>query len=895
MVKMKKVLTQLRARGEKSESGYTLMEILVAIALLAVLTVAITTTIINTTQTSDKFTRGTMNESQLLNAVSLVTRDISLANKITYAGEAGLSVETLENNAISQVSYFYWNLDANSIPAKPATIAGEATPDDPFAQVRANKASLPTQPGIVEYRIINGNTASPIIRNLVEGYSPGGNVAYQLFTYYDTKNKEILLDASSSLHVANNKLDTIRRVEIHFTSYIDDRANAMEIKTSATPRFLGQSTTSQNGSVTLDKMQKPILYGHLAPRTREANVWWTPIAGADSYILYRGNRLGSPQESVIAVLGGADSKYDDTTVKPGETYTYRIVAQGFVGDSDSSDAVRLRVTPDSSSFTNIDTKRGDDGSPISGYTVARNLTNQLSWKASAGENIKYRLYTGSGASATLLYDGAGLTYAHGSRNYGDVTRYYVIAYNDTIQSFDPNNPSFVTGGTAPDSPYIDLISPPIRATITGTALNDTTSPSRPIAKNLITVTNTAANPQSKGYEFEIGNTATTVTSSAQTGTRTTFEDTPGWGSTRHYSATAYNDAGDGPTSNVVKVDQIPGPFAISSLSNPTGYAWVIRQEAIKGSLAKTETRGVMSASWGASTGATEYDVDRRVSDYLSNPAIPKSLFDYETDKPNLKATTTSFSGVQPGSIYNVTVSAVAANGKTRATTEKLLTRPDVPQSGMAEQMCLANGAGVTVAEGQSPWPVQNYGAYVQSNTYPKYGAATGTDISYNLKNGSAPSTKKNQSLSTGYFTWLQNDGYGNSATISFQNVIDAKIGTDRGVKFGLSDGERRSYALDLTLESVAQFTGACNTTTGGKIIGAAGTTNGYNWVIPVNVCYGYRLGHDYSQYYMDPNDPWRAGYVYGGSGYQPWFVKNNGACKWRYDPVTGTDPYWQSQ
>lgn len=879
---MKKVLKDFIKKHGKSESGFTMVEILVAIALLAVVVAVVTSTIINATQTSEKFSQGTMNESQLLNAVSLITRDVSLAQKITYAGADAVAIETVEGNTPSNVYYFYWKGTEASIPSAPA-----------FAQVKGNAARIPSQPGIVEYRVVNGDTSNPTVRTLIEGYNPGGNSEFPLFTYYNQKNDEILLDAATTPpHVSDDNLGEIRRVEIHFTSYIDARDNAMELKTSASPRFVGAAVKPVAGNQTLEKPQTPLLYGDITPRTNTGKVWWTAIAGAESYTIYRQNRTQTPLIKVAGTVAGNVTTFDDLNLAWGETFEYYVVAQGFAGDGDPSSKIRLRTTPQPTAFVNVDPRRGQvAGDSITGYTVARGLTNQLSWAPSTGENIKYKLYTVSGAVKSLVYDGPLTTYSHSGRSYGAVTRYVVVAYNDTIPSYNNNFPGNVTGGTSADSPYIDLESPPLRPTATGVARNDLTTPSATDATNIITVTNHGANPLVDGYKFKYGTADNAITTVGQSNTSTSYSHLPGWGSKTFYSVTAFNNAGESESSDIgalppVELNQPPGPFSINSLANNNGYGYVVMQSTDEGSLASVKSRGDMSADWTDASGVQGYTINRQVSNSFGRALLSKSTVDYE-DAGSMSGSSANFSGVQPGVIYTVSVNARASNGLVRTVSSTLLTRPDVPKRGILEATCLANGV-----NGNG----QQLAMYVDADTNPKYGYANKTIVSYN-KDGYVAAAEATVPISSSVFAWQRLDHFGQLGKILFRNYIASDAVADNAANFGTSYSERLSFPLSLEVATLAPFNGACNTTTGGKIIPQAGTMWGSPWVVPIYVCYGYQVGHDYSQYYVDPANRSAKGYVYQdyADGYQNWMSRNSSTgCVWRLAPKVGREPYWNS-
>ncbi|MBC9705836.1 MAG: hypothetical protein H9W81_12865 [Enterococcus sp.] len=871
---MKRTNDFLRNRGH-SEHGFTMVEILVGIMLLAGVIAVVTSTLINATQTSDKLTRGTLNQSKLLDAVSLVTRDISLSKDVEYASTNALSLKTIEEGVESNVKYFYWNGSVSSIPA-----------DAKFDDVRKNVSLLPSEPSIIEYRVVGTASAAPIVRGLIEGYNPGANSA-SLFVYFDNKNNELLTDNKGLISKEN--LPSIRRVQIHLSSFIEGREKQMEIKTSASPRFMGvESGTSQAGSnkfQEIEKTQTPELYGDLIPQTRVAKLEWTPVAGANGYAIYKQNRLenGAVAWILEETTGNNVTTYDDPTVKPGETYEYYVVAHGYMGDSSPSNTVTLRVTPDATSFVYIQPTRGQDGSDISGYTVARDLNNQISWAASAGENIRYNLFILEGSTKKLIYSGPATTYKDTGKSYGATTRYTVVPFNSTLPAPTPNR-NGVTGGDAPDSPAVDLISPPLAPSITVDRLNDTTTPSRSGPVNKINVTNSGdKNPTAKCHQYFAGSAQSTATSQITSKvTATQFEHGVAWGSSTYYRAIACNDAGDSPFSNTIGINQIPGPFDINSLVNNEGYVRARSVEERVESIRLINKEGKMSASWSASAGSAQYSVSRSVIDYLGGGVLPGS-FNYNSGIGSTTERSAVMTKVHPGALYRVTVTAKAANGTTRSTDATLLTKPDVPQWGVLETMCKANGKNSD----------QDLAMYVNSNTFPRYGGADETNISfsrkqYNTNNYLSAPGGYTTGLGTNVFAWQQMR-MSEEVSITYQNGIsDARI-RQLNPEFGRSASELKSYPLNLSTVNLASFNGACNTSTGGLVIRNASLSE--TWVVPYNVCYGYEPGRSYTDAWYFPNNL-GAGAVFYDQRQAGMIQNTQGGCRWRFAPGIFTAPEW---
>ena len=436
---------------KKSETGFTLIEILVAIALLAIVSIVVTSTVLNATQSNDKFARGTMNESQLVDSTSLITREVSLATNIVQAGDDNIVMDTLEAGVPYREHFFMWM-------GSPAANPSDLGVDQNFiTKYGINTATFPKVPTLMEYKVKNGDTANPIIRTLIDGYSPGTGAA-PIFTYFDAENNQLTLDATTYLVPAAD-LTNVKRVELRFTSYITGRDLPMEMATSAVPRSaVIQGTAPVKLGDPLITIATPYLQGTLAPGTTTAKLSWGAIAGATGYTLYRENRLQATNPQVAAIIpDGSTTTFDDINRAWGEDYTYSITASGPAGVSALSNKITLTVVPDKTRFINFNTKQME---PVANWTVARDLKNQLTWQAMNGAT-GYTLYR----AGVQIYRGPSTTFADVGRNYGDVTQYTVLAYNSG---------QYGSGGNGAMSDPASLISPPKAPAITGVA-NDTNS------------------------------------------------------------------------------------------------------------------------------------------------------------------------------------------------------------------------------------------------------------------------------------------------------------------------------------------------------------------------------------------------------------------------------------
>lgn len=917
------------AKGRR-EHGLTMIEITVAIVLLGIIMLFTTTTILSTTQTSDNFTQSAQSESNLLDAMSLISRDVSLTNGFKYASAEALSMTTLDSGNESQVYYFLWN----------PSISGKGIPaDSSFDAVRSSISKLEKhESGLIEVRVVNGNTANPIIRNLIPNYTPGGS-SDPLFTYFNVEGEEVLLQAGTEPKVSKDNLESLRRVEMHFTSFVESRSNAMEMHTSAVPRLLGMVSASEQGNLKFDtnRLPPPELNGRLTPKTNTAELWWSSVAGADSYQIFSLKDNGtsySPLRTVEAKSGII--KENHTSLTWGSDYRYKVVAYDHRGASVDSNIVHMRVTPSPTSFDNIEPLRGINGESIKNYTVARNLQNSLYWKKVNGANTEYKIKASeNNGDWTILWNDLKLqTNIEGGKDYGDETRYTATAYNDIIAVVNPDGSTYATGGEAQPSDPVNLISPPIAPALNVTAINDIIKkdPSIKAPTNNVQVSNIASIKTEKELEFFVadtnnfGQSYSLVKKGANTSSfvddmkeHSSYDSNKGWGTNSYYFAIASNDAGDSPVSQAKnnEAKQHPGPFEFTNLSNNEGYANFYSKDSEIDVTQTLKQVGKMRGEWNKSLGAGSYTMERKVnSAYRSKSNTLLQMKDQNTGKvvdfesgDSFKGNTTTFEvkGTSPGVVYTVSMKAKSsANDLTRTTSSTLLTRPDIPQSGYLEAMCLADG---------SVGGKQTHGMYVNANTSPKYGMANRVEVEYlkqfgTMKGGETRTLANGEDNSNGFF-WQELDSLYNTGTIKLNTVITQDMISDSSVDFGKTANERKSETPYLSVTMLNNFNAPCKfgyEYSGPNVLGTEGNAvrwkgqdNGYRWIVHQFVCYGYVPGRAYGDFWVLDGKEYKRGYStaqkneYSGSGTfsRKWdFIPTDG-CIWRLDPY-GAEPFFQS-
>lgn len=690
------------------EDGFTVVETLVGVALITIAMAVALVVFIQATGTSERYVETTSNQADLTNAITKITHSLSTSPTLTEATE--YSVEFKDSTG-ETVRYMYFQ------PTNPAhkkymtnfkTVTGETY------NYGKTPRTLPSSKGeeyLVEIRTINGKANFTVLATGVD--MEQDNTGMPLFTYYDKSN------AIMEPPVGKDELMRVTRVGVRIVSATSTRAdtNAMELGTSIsfTGSRFGTEVQPGNTMPNLVAPGKPVLQGILPRPTQKATLSWPLVAGADAYILYRdGNQ--------IATLGESDTSYVDNNRPWGGDQTYHLVAAGPGGLSPESNSVLLRVVPERPAFTNVNPKAAGSGS-----TVARDLTNHLSWTPRSGA-VGYKLFRGN----ELIYKGSNTSFADTGRNYGDVTSYTVIAYNDIV-----NN----SGGDSLESAPVSLISPPPAPVLTASHSNGVRNLSwtkatnatkydldrtTPAAKGIYdgsalkATDNQAVSASSftyrvrggndagwspwstatvqprpgpitlKGFDWDDGakgdralggrntlewSAATNATEYKLTGggygtdfrhTGTSGANARPYGSTTDYTVAACNITGCGPAS-AVTLKQAPGPFSVSSVSQRK-RSGVYDPDAGKGGGSWGDiplTTQQLTVNWGTSTAADSYQIRDGSNNVVRSASSSRT---YTT------------SSVTPGGAYSYQAVAYASNGTHRKTSiERVHMAPSAPK------------------------------------------------------------------------------------------------------------------------------------------------------------------------------------------------------------------------
>lgn len=710
----------------RKEHGFTLVEMLIVIGILAIVGTIATTLVINATQSDQKFSASNMTQGELLDSVARITTQTTYATSIMMAEDTKLKVLTSEDGIDYETSFFYWDNSADDLPTG------------------VDKNRLPDQNAFMEYKV-NKASGQVTVTNLISNYTREAG-AKPIFSYYNSQDDVIPTPIQSPA------LPSIKRIGVYFSVTPEGRDAPMEIATSAIPLMSTTDAAHATGSA-VPIPQRVDLHGILPPGTRTATLNWSSVAGATQYNIMRDGAL-------LKSVGPSVTELTDANLTWGQTYKYTVVVTGYAGQSSPSNEVRLTVVPEKTRFININSTKGLENINTAGtesgtvngvanenYTVARGLTNQIVWEKRSGAT-SYKLLDSTGK---VIYNGPD-TQAQHARNYGDVTTYTVIPSNTGEHG---------SGGAGLVSDPVTLISPPLAPVISVVANDDT---SKTPSSNTVTIKTPVAN--AKGYIFKSGS------KSGSTGefTRTTGagpqSPSANWGSTTWYAVVAFNDAGNSPESNNVEAKQRPGPFSITGINQSSRSYYTNRLE-YDGTAAGTNP-GSVSANWGSAAGSTRYHYSVDIENAFGGSIVGGT----GNRGADVTSTGMSLSSITPGAIYQFNVTAIAANGTTRdATVKRFQTAPDVPRNGQVWLVCQDRG-----------YALQFHNHIYLADTRPLFGAADRTTQIQFSNNGAGSGKNYSFSPQANRSDMTNSDGNRHlySSGFNLTNELDIRSGVSWG-------------------------------------------------------------------------------------------------------------------
>lgn len=526
-----------RLPGNDREQGFTLIEILLVVVLVAAIGVGITAAIMNATQATDNATAATMTQRELLDATSSVTRDVSTATEIKAAGDYFLQTESLTNGAPQTVTFFLY--DKGRSDSEHSKVV-EKLLDNSDIKSQLNIS----QPTVYELRENADGTFH--VRPIVVGFNV--RQGDPLFTYYNAKGEVIATDYNGfdlAGTVANP--DAIRRVQMKFVADSEGRDVPLELATSITPR-LGTSTGLGGGpGGVLASPAATTLTAVLPAQSTTTQLSWTRVEGATGYTLYRDNRKQTIRPEVVGTYDGNTFTTTDPGRTPGEQYSYYVIVSGPGGTSVKSNTAVVTATPPAPAI------RG----------TVNDRTNTISWDEVNGvgslatpantPSAGYKLYRiADDGSVSLIYTGRETSYADSGRNFADLTGYYVIPFNQGGDGLKSNEIQLLT---RPYAPVVSVAPAALECTTSGTpsAVVSWVGGGSPAGKNV------------DSYQiYSNGN----AVGPAQAASKSTYTVTGlAWGTTYNFTATAANSGGTSDPSAQVSWTAPPG-----KVQNVTGKA-----------------------------------------------------------------------------------------------------------------------------------------------------------------------------------------------------------------------------------------------------------------------------------------------------------------------------------
>ncbi len=720
-------------KRQRTDKGFTLVEILVAISLLAIVVVLVTSLVNSTMNSASRFSNVTTTQGQVSNALNQMQKDFSSASKVTRASNNSVSVVTRENGKDVTITYFA------HVPGKTNVPAGVTV------------TNLPDFPALIQVREGQGVTggSSVVVKGLdLSGFADADK--RHLFDYFDKANGSLDVPTSESGEAATTTtLKDISRIQFRLSAKAEGRGTPVQLESSAAVNsssavadsgipgaYDGVPECPANFTVSINPSS--------APQT--ATLEWYSPQGTTSYTIYGTDVSRSEILDPIVIADPTQLSHTITNLKWGTTYSWSIQASGPNGTSGACSPTVATVIPAEIGFANVNsladlsrvksgttteniTRPAETGIPAktvattdraSGlrYTVARDLQNQLAWTTSYGV-VGYRVYAENNLNTPLAtITSAGTQYHRFTTEYGDVRSYVVRAYN--------------AGGESYVSEPITLVSPPsassASATDPDTSTRSTTTDSR------LTISSRAANTDGFRFFKSEGTVASNVSLCSPAtwnpvpsmnfsgGAANSNDATAAWGTTSCYQVVGFNDAGPGEPSTT-SVMHRPGKFSILNADNEQTMRVIDTNRDVNGNAGAL----YLPWCWVNPAGGVNYPVDmnckggigHRPDAYYAlgmfgtadnqytqlalrwdpshnafkNYSVTRDRIassSQRVDQTAAKVITNNAPYVagtpqgikyyyeMPGSIYQFTITARAQNDLTRARTTQMLSKPDIP-------------------------------------------------------------------------------------------------------------------------------------------------------------------------------------------------------------------------
>ncbi|MGV8847083.1 hypothetical protein [Tessaracoccus sp.] len=310
-----------RSHATVRDAGYTLGEILVAMTLFVAVSTITGTLIVEANQAARKTTSSAFVQSQMLDVVSRISREVSVANPILVAEPAKLETLTVRDGKAIRTQFRY-DATSGKIVSRSAKagVAGEPAPP------------LPAMTDPIDTLV------SPYTKVAWDMAATGG----LNLTYFDNSEKAVRVDAAGVVAAAD--LKTIGRVAVTLAAkQVSGRsAQSLTLKTSMATRlgmpaagFAGPALTGPAAAAA----SCPELTATSGPN--DATLTWDAVFGATGYDITR-----SPTWSPAETHNQAGTTFADPALPDGGNFTYTVTPVGLATTPDcTGSAATVNLVP----------------------------------------------------------------------------------------------------------------------------------------------------------------------------------------------------------------------------------------------------------------------------------------------------------------------------------------------------------------------------------------------------------------------------------------------------------------------------------------------------------------------------------------------------------------------
>ncbi len=407
--------------GGASQDGFSLAEILVVVALIGLVSTLVTSAVIDSSKVTRVASAGLMSQSQLLDAVSRVTRDVSIATTIVNTrtdegwpsdspSPVDLTVQSLREDSCLRTRYWV----ESDVGAIEGTLKSET--EEFLAQ--ACPVGTGARTAVATATVVTALSLTPPV-----------------FSYFNDANAALTPAAGGgALPAGTVDGDEVARVGVNVGSSVAGRPNGVRLQTSAVPRSADPNAEPRDfelpGLTTCKATLNPVPVPQISTT---GQVSWTGVVGARGYSVLRSDGMSTnvPEGSALV--------WAQTGLVPYKGYSFEVFpynARGFAltaAQCSFAAAIQLRGR----TFVN-----GTDGV---------DNDNELTWDRheTAAGYILYR----DGVPLVTLGSGDIVRYVDANRPWGATNVYSLTGLTDTGEEGPGSN--LVTLRIRPPAPQIN--------------------------------------------------------------------------------------------------------------------------------------------------------------------------------------------------------------------------------------------------------------------------------------------------------------------------------------------------------------------------------------------------------------------------------------------------------